>query len=119
MPTRSVKETFLQRAKRDPKFRTALIGEALELIAEDNVEAAKSLIRHYIEPSDVAMTHAVQQFVAAFEALPEAERHEAAVIILRRFAGAMASGVADEPHVECAEGLFQALDAEEAGHAPG
>jgi DNA-binding phage protein len=46
--TRPVKETILQRAKASPKFRAALIGEALELIAENDVQTAKALIRDYV-----------------------------------------------------------------------
>ncbi len=46
--TRAVKETILQRAKANPRFRAALIGEALELIAENDVQTAKSLIRDYV-----------------------------------------------------------------------
>ena len=46
--TKPVKETILQRAKANPEFRAALIGEALELIAENDVQTAKSLIRDYV-----------------------------------------------------------------------
>jgi DNA-binding phage protein len=46
--TRSVKETILQRAKSNPEFRAALLGEALELIAENDVRTAKFLIRDYV-----------------------------------------------------------------------
>jgi len=46
--TRPVSETFLERAKRDPNFRAALIGEALELIAENDIDTAKSLLRNYV-----------------------------------------------------------------------
>ncbi len=46
--TRAVKETVLQRAKANPEFRAALIGEALELIAENDVQTAKTLIRDYV-----------------------------------------------------------------------
>lgn len=46
--TRAVKETVLQRAKKNPEFRAALIGEALELIAENDVQTAKTLIRDYV-----------------------------------------------------------------------
>lgn len=38
----------LQRAKSSPEFRAALIGEALELIAENDVQTAKALIRDYV-----------------------------------------------------------------------
>jgi hypothetical protein len=43
--TRPVKETILQRTKSSPEFRASLIGEALELIAENDVQTAKALIR--------------------------------------------------------------------------
>jgi DNA-binding phage protein len=46
--TRPVKETILNKAKRSPQFRAALIGEALELIAENDVQTAKLLIRDYV-----------------------------------------------------------------------
>jgi DNA-binding phage protein len=46
--TRPVKETILQRAKSSPEFRASLIGEALELIAENDVQTAKALIRDYV-----------------------------------------------------------------------
>ena len=46
--TRPVKETILERAKASPEFRASLIGEALELIAENDVQTAKSLIRDYV-----------------------------------------------------------------------
>lgn len=46
--TRAVEETILQRAKANPEFRAALIGEALELIAENDVQTAKSLLRDYV-----------------------------------------------------------------------
>jgi DNA-binding phage protein len=48
MPTRPTGKTFLERAKRDPKFRAALIGESVELIAEGDVETAKSIIHDYV-----------------------------------------------------------------------
>jgi DNA-binding phage protein len=43
-----VKETILQRAKSNPEFRATLIAEALELIAENDVQTAKALIRDYV-----------------------------------------------------------------------
>lgn len=46
--TRSVSDTFLARAKRDPDFRAALIAEAIELLAENDVGAAKRIIRDYV-----------------------------------------------------------------------
>jgi len=46
--TKPVSETFLARAKHDPGFRAALIAEAIELLAENDVQTAKSLIRNYV-----------------------------------------------------------------------
>jgi DNA-binding phage protein len=46
--TRPVKATILERAKASPEFRATLIGEALELIAENDVKTAKALIRDYV-----------------------------------------------------------------------
>ncbi len=46
--TRPAKSTILERAKASPEFRATLIGEALELIAENNVQTAKALIRDYV-----------------------------------------------------------------------
>jgi DNA-binding phage protein len=46
--TRPVTETFLARAKRDPDFRAALLAEALELMAENDLATAKRIIRDYI-----------------------------------------------------------------------
>ncbi len=46
--TQAVEETILQRAKANPQFRAALIGEALESIAENDVPTTKSLIRDYV-----------------------------------------------------------------------
>jgi len=46
--TRPVSETIIARAKREPEFRAALIGEALELIADGDVDTAKRIIRDYV-----------------------------------------------------------------------
>jgi DNA-binding phage protein len=46
--TRPAKETILERAKASPEFRATLIGEALELIAENDVQTAKALICDYV-----------------------------------------------------------------------
>jgi hypothetical protein len=64
------------------------------------------------------MTAAVQQLLDSFDALPEADKHEAAVAILRRFAGAVESDLPESTLVGAADELFRTLDAEEAGHAP-
>ena len=49
--TRPAKETMIQRAKASPSFRAALMGEALELIAENDVQTAKSILRDCVEAS--------------------------------------------------------------------
>jgi len=46
--TRPVEETIIKRAKASASFRTALIGEAIELIAENDVQTAKSILRDYV-----------------------------------------------------------------------
>lgn len=63
------------------------------------------------------MNTTVQQLLDAFDALPEADKHQAAVEIFRRISPAIKGDVPESALVEAAEELFQALDAEEAGHA--
>jgi hypothetical protein len=46
--TRPVAETIVARAKREPEFRAALIGQAVECIVENDVRTAKRLIRDYV-----------------------------------------------------------------------
>lgn len=46
--TRPVSETILKRAKEDPGFRAALIAEAVELMADNDVLTAKNIIRKYV-----------------------------------------------------------------------
>jgi hypothetical protein len=64
------------------------------------------------------MTTAVQQLLNSFDALPEADKHQAAVEILRRVSGSVEGDLPETALVEAADELFRALDAEEAGHAP-
>jgi hypothetical protein len=64
------------------------------------------------------MTPAARQLLDSFDALPEADKHQVAVEILRRFSGATEGDLPDSALVEAADELFRALDAEEAGHAP-
>jgi DNA-binding phage protein len=45
---RPVSETTLARAKRDSEFRAALLAEALECLAENDVRTAKKMIRDYV-----------------------------------------------------------------------
>lgn len=62
------------------------------------------------------MPTAVQQLLESFDALPEADKHQAAVEILRR---SLPDGdVPESALVEAADELFRALDAEEVGHGP-
>ena len=46
--SRDFKETVLQRAKADPKFRVGLLTEAAECLLRDEVNEAKSLLRDYV-----------------------------------------------------------------------
>ncbi|HZT08895.1 MAG TPA: hypothetical protein VFC51_17865 [Chloroflexota bacterium] len=64
------------------------------------------------------MTVTVRQLLDSFDALSEADKHQAAVEILRRFGGAAEGDLPESALVEAADELFRALDAEEAGHAP-
>jgi hypothetical protein len=64
------------------------------------------------------MTAPVQQLLDSFDALSEADKHLAAVEILRRFGGAASGDLPEGALVEAADELFRALDAEEAGHVP-
>jgi hypothetical protein len=59
----------------------------------------------------------VQQFLEAFDALPEPDKHQATVEILRRISPGAEGDVPEAALVEAAEELFRALDAEEADHA--
>ena len=52
----------------------------------------------------------------SFEGLSDAEKHEAALEILRRTSAA--GDLTESTLVEVADELFQKLDEEEAGHAP-
>lgn len=46
--SRSFKETVKARAARDPEFRAALLGEAVEAFAAGDADTGKALIRDYI-----------------------------------------------------------------------
>ena len=46
--TRNFKETVVERAQREPEFRTGLLTEAVSCILSDEVEVAKSLLRDYV-----------------------------------------------------------------------
>jgi hypothetical protein len=62
------------------------------------------------------MTAPVQQILDSFDALPEAERHQAAVEILRRVTGE--KDMSEDALTGLADELFCTLDDEETGHAP-
>jgi hypothetical protein len=64
------------------------------------------------------VTAAVQQILALFDSLPDAEKRQAAVEILRRLPTSAQGDLPERALVEAADELFRALDAEEAGHAP-
>jgi hypothetical protein len=62
------------------------------------------------------MTATVQKLIESFDSLSIAEKHEAAVEILKRFGG---EGYLPEATlVSAADDLFRALDDEEAADAP-
>jgi 4-hydroxythreonine-4-phosphate dehydrogenase len=63
------------------------------------------------------VTTAVQQLLQSFDALSEADKHRAAVEILRRISPAGERDVPEAALLEAADELFRALDAEEASHA--
>ncbi len=46
--TRDFKETIRDRARRDPKFRKELLREGLEALLSGEIEAAKTILRDYI-----------------------------------------------------------------------
>jgi hypothetical protein len=56
----------------------------------------------------------VQQLLESFDALPEADKHRAALEILRRVSAAGAGDIPESALVEAADKLFRTLDAEEA-----
>jgi len=63
------------------------------------------------------MTASAQEILDSFDALADAEKHQVAVQILRRYQGALEGDVSDAALVMLADELFQALDAEEQDHA--
>ncbi|HTU93195.1 MAG TPA: hypothetical protein VMF69_24155 [Gemmataceae bacterium] len=64
------------------------------------------------------MNPTVQQLLESFDMLSEADKHHAAMEILRRVSADAEGDVSESGLVEAAEEWFRALDAEEAGHAP-
>ncbi len=63
------------------------------------------------------MSAAVRQLLNSFEALPAAEKHVAAVEILRRASADDDGDISESALVEIAEDLFRGLDADEARDA--
>ena len=63
------------------------------------------------------MTVAAQQLLHSFDALPEMDKQQVAVEILRRFGPAGEGDLPEAALVETADELFRALDLEEAGNA--
>jgi hypothetical protein len=60
----------------------------------------------------------VQQLLDSFDVLPETDKRQVVVEILRRFPSAGAGELPEEALVGAADELFRALDAEEARYAP-
>ncbi len=46
--TRSFKTTVMERTRRDPAFRRALLAEAMNVLMEGDIDAGKSALREYI-----------------------------------------------------------------------
>ena len=63
------------------------------------------------------MSHAVQRLLESFDALPEADRHQAAVEVLRRVSAADSGDLPHAALAEAADELFQRLDEEETASA--
>jgi hypothetical protein len=59
----------------------------------------------------------VQQLLESFDALPKADKHRAAVEILRRVTAAGAGDIPESALVEADDALFRTLDAEVTGRA--
>jgi hypothetical protein len=65
------------------------------------------------------MTAAVRQLLDTFDALPEADKHQAGVEILRRVTAGATGDLPESALVEATDDLFRALDEQESGHAAG
>ena len=63
------------------------------------------------------MTATVQRIIDSYDALPDNDRHQAAVEILRRFTGEAEGDLPENSLIQAAQELFLALDVEEASHA--
>jgi hypothetical protein len=62
-----------------------------------------------------SMTSAVRDLLRSFQSLSDAEKHEAASLLLRQVVQGEAGDVGDDALVAVAEELFLDLDAREAG----
>ena len=62
-----------------------------------------------------SMTSAVRELLRSFQSLSDAEKHEAANLLLRQVVQGEAGNVGDDALVAVAEELFLDLDAREAG----
>ena len=63
------------------------------------------------------MTVAVQQFLDSFDTLPDVDKQQVAIEILRRVSLSIEGDVPEEALIGAADQLFLALDAEEGSHA--
>jgi hypothetical protein len=63
------------------------------------------------------MSTTVQHLLESFDALTEADKHQVAVEILRRWISVGTGDLPEEALIKTADELFRAVDAEEAGHA--
>jgi hypothetical protein len=63
------------------------------------------------------MTSAVQQLLDSFDALPESDKHQAAIEIFRRVGTAPHGDLSEAALVQAADELFRDLDAEESSRA--
>ena len=63
------------------------------------------------------MTAGVQQLLDAFDALPEEDKHRAAVEILRRLGSGAEGDLPEQTLVEAADELFCVMDRDEANRA--
>jgi hypothetical protein len=61
------------------------------------------------------MTNAVRNLLHSFQSLSDAEKHEAAALLLEHVTGAKPGDVGEDALVAIAEELFLALDVREAG----
>jgi hypothetical protein len=63
------------------------------------------------------MTAAGRQLLDSFDALPEQDKHQVAMEIMRRAAVVGEGDLPESALTEAADELFRGLDEEEAGHA--